>query len=165
VRFTLCAIGSRGDVAPLLALGRALVERGSNVVVATPPEFAVDAAEAGLDFRPIAPMVMPLMEQASSAMGSPARMNLIASRWLDMDLYDDLDGLFAIAQGSQALIAETERFYDRRLGPVINPWRRDRGLSPATGFYRRMVGLPGERFLAADRELAPLPADVGGRRG
>ena len=213
MKFTLCAIGTRGDVVPLVALGRELVAHGSDVLVAAPPEFAADVAEAGLEFRPIAPMVMQLMEQSSSAMGSPARMNMIAARWLDMDLHDDLEELFTIAQGSDALIATglsywpphvaevlgieyrhlaffprmypssshpassdpaghrpklvntlewwvTERFYDRHLDRVINPWRRDHGLPPATAFYRRMVGLPGERLLAADEGLAPLPTDV-----
>ncbi len=51
MRFTLCTIGSWGDVAPFMSLGRVLVERGSDVILAAPPEFAAAAADAGLDFR------------------------------------------------------------------------------------------------------------------
>jgi hypothetical protein len=34
MRFTLCTVGSWGDVSPFLSLGRALVERGSEVILA-----------------------------------------------------------------------------------------------------------------------------------
>lgn len=53
-----------------------------------------------------------------------------------------------------------EGWFDRAVGPVLNPWRCDRGLNAGSGFYRRMVGVPTERLLSADEELAPLPPDV-----
>jgi vancomycin aglycone glucosyltransferase len=48
-------------------------------------------------------------------------------------------------------------------GPV-NRWRRRQGLSPTADLYTRMIGLPGQRVLTADEELAPLPVDVEGTR-
>jgi UDP:flavonoid glycosyltransferase YjiC (YdhE family) len=58
----------------------------------------------------------------------------------------------------------TEWSTDRMLDGVVNRWRRDQSLSPAAGLYVRMLGLAGQRVLAADEELAPLPADVEGTR-
>jgi vancomycin aglycone glucosyltransferase len=51
LRFLLATCGSRGDVYPMLALGRALARRGHGVVLAGPPDFAGDAAAASVDYH------------------------------------------------------------------------------------------------------------------
>jgi UDP:flavonoid glycosyltransferase YjiC (YdhE family) len=217
MRFTLCAIGSWGDVAPFISLGRSLLERGSDVVLAAPPEFADAAARAGLDFRPVAPTCTPVVDAASGTTGAPLRaipLLLRATRILTEETLADLP---SIADGSQMLVATgiayaaphvadalgiayravtvcprwypsehhppaTERAPSRpkiinsaawwatkwitnhTLDGPVNRWRRRQGLPPAAGLYTRMIGLPGQRLLAADEELAPLPADVEGTR-
>ena len=217
MKFTLCAIGSWGDVGPFLSLGRALLERGSDVVLAAPPEFADAAAGAGIDFRPVAPTCTPVVEAASVATGAPLRaipMLLRATRILTEETLGELP---SIADASHMLVATgiayaaphvadalgiayravsvcprwypsehhppaTERapnrpkiinsaawwttkwITDRTLDGPVNRWRRRQGLSPAAGLYTRMIGLPGQRLLTADEELAPLPADVEGTR-
>jgi vancomycin aglycone glucosyltransferase len=217
MKFTLCAIGSWGDVGPFLSLGRALHERGADVVLAAPPEFAGAAADAGLDFRPVAPTCTPIVAAASATTGTPLSaipLLLHAPRILTEETRVELP---AIAAGSQLLVATgiayaaphvaealgiaycavsvcprwypsahhppatdraprrpkpvnsaawwaTERITDVTLDGVVNRWRRRQRLPPATALYGRMIGLPGERLLAADEELAPLPADVMGTR-
>lgn len=217
MRFTLCAIGSWGDVAPFMSLGRALLERGSDVVLAAPPEFADAAAGAGLDFRPVAPTCTPVIEAASVTTGSPLSVLPLLLRATRVLTEETLTGLPAIADGSQVLVATgiaygvphvsealgityravaacprwypsehhppatdsapsrpkpinsaawwaTERCTDLMLDGVVNGWRRGQRLPPATGLYGRMMGLPGERVLAAHEEVAPLPVDVLGTR-
>jgi UDP:flavonoid glycosyltransferase YjiC (YdhE family) len=53
LRFLLATYGSRGDVHPMLALGRALLRRGHDVQVAGPPDFAALAVQLGLRYRPM----------------------------------------------------------------------------------------------------------------
>src|SRR5438128_2446811 len=45
----LVALGSRGDIDPFIALGRALVTAGHRVRLVTQPEFAGDAGDAGIE--------------------------------------------------------------------------------------------------------------------
>jgi UDP:flavonoid glycosyltransferase YjiC (YdhE family) len=54
MRLTLLTIGSRGDVQPMLALGRELIAAGHEVTIATHPRFADLAARAEVPFAPIA---------------------------------------------------------------------------------------------------------------
>jgi vancomycin aglycone glucosyltransferase len=217
MKFTLCAIGSWGDVGPFMSLGRALHERGSDVLLAAPPEFADAAAEAGLDFRPVAPSCTSIVEAASTTTGTPLSAMTLLLRATRILTEETLAELPSIADGSQLLVATgiayaaphvaealgiayravsaCPRWYpsahhppatdratsqpklinsaawwatqwstDVTLDRVVNRWRRQQSLPPATAFYGRMMGLPGERLLAADEELAPLPVDIKGTR-
>lgn len=49
----LVAVGTHGDVLPMLALGAALVKRGHAVRLAAPPPFAELARRAGIPFHPL----------------------------------------------------------------------------------------------------------------
>lgn len=105
MKFTLCAIGSWGDVGPFLSLGRALLARGSDVVLAAPPEFAGAAAGAGLDFRPVAPTCTPVVDAASATTGASLRavpLLLRATRTLTEETLGELP---SIADGSQMIVA------------------------------------------------------------
>jgi vancomycin aglycone glucosyltransferase len=217
MKFTLCAIGSWGDVGPFMSLGRALHERVSDVVLAAPPEFADAAADAGLDFRPVAPTCTPVVEAASATTGTPLSAIPLLLRATRILTEETLVELPSIADGSHLLVATgiayaaphvaealgiayravsacprwypsahhppatdrapsrpkpinsaawwaTEWTTDVTLDRVVNRWRRQQSLPPTTALYGRMIGLPGERLLAADEELAPLPADVKGTR-
>ncbi len=105
MKFTLCAIGSWGDVAPFMSLGRALVERGTDVILAAPPEFAAAAADAGLDFRPIAPSCTPLIDAASMTTGAPLRSLPLLVRATKVLTEETLAELPAVAEGSHLLVA------------------------------------------------------------
>jgi len=53
MRITILALGSRGDVQPFVPLGKALLDAGHGVRVATFEAFASMIIEAGLDFHPV----------------------------------------------------------------------------------------------------------------
>lgn len=53
MRVALATCGSRGDVQPFIALGRAFLRAGHEVVLCAPDDFASFAAEHGLPFRAI----------------------------------------------------------------------------------------------------------------
>ncbi len=217
MRFTLCAIGTWGDVAPFMTLGRVLLQRGAEVSFAAPPEFATAVADVGLDFHPIAPTCTPLVEEVSTMTGSPLSALGLLVRATKVITHEALTELPTIAEGSHMLVATgiayaaphvaealgipyravcvCPRWYpsrhhpptadaavrrpkpvnsaawwindwstDRMLDEVVNPWRSRQSLSRVTGLYGRMIGLSGERFLAADEALAPLPDDIEGTR-
>jgi sterol 3beta-glucosyltransferase len=54
VRVTLLAVGSRGDVQPLVALGVGLQDAGHRVRLATHPRFASLVAQHDIEFAPVA---------------------------------------------------------------------------------------------------------------
>ncbi|MCA9635846.1 MAG: glycosyltransferase, partial [Myxococcales bacterium] len=56
MRVTILAIGSRGDVQPMLAIGRALAARGHDVRLGALEPFAELVAAWGLDFASLGPM-------------------------------------------------------------------------------------------------------------
>ncbi|MGN4155880.1 glycosyltransferase, partial [Burkholderia gladioli] len=49
-KMIITAIGSAGDVYPLLGVGRALAERGHEVVFCTHPQFEASALRCGFRF-------------------------------------------------------------------------------------------------------------------
>ncbi len=54
MRVTLLGVGSRGDVQPLIALGRGLRDAGHEVRLATHPRFQDSVAAQGIAFAPLA---------------------------------------------------------------------------------------------------------------
>ena len=55
MKVLLTAFGSTGDVYPIIAYGRALVERGHEVLFATPPLYETEVKKAGLRFFSVPP--------------------------------------------------------------------------------------------------------------
>jgi len=53
MRIALSAVGTRGDVQPMIALGLALRARGHDVRLAAPPDFHDATIDAGLPFFPV----------------------------------------------------------------------------------------------------------------
>lgn len=215
MKITLCSIGSWGDVAPFISLGVALLDRGAEVVLAAPPEFAQAAATAGIDFFSIAPSCNAIIEMASAATNSSLNNMPQLIRATRVLTEETLQELPEIVKGSQLLVATgiayalphvaeafgisyravsvcprwypsvhhpptTDKTYNRpkainsviwkitkmstdfMLNGIVNKWRRNNGLPATDNFYDRMIGLSGQRILAADLELAPLPFDVEG---
>ena len=65
-RVLLAAVGSLGDLHPMLAVGQALQQLGHHAVIATSPDYASQVAQAGLQHAPIRP--------AFDQMGDRARL-------------------------------------------------------------------------------------------
>ena len=53
MKIALLTLGTRGDVQPYAVLGRALHQRGHDVVLATARNFASLAQEYGIGFAPV----------------------------------------------------------------------------------------------------------------
>lgn len=93
----LLAIGSRGDVQPFIALGRALQARGHGVTVAAPKGFAAMADAAGLAFRPLPVDFQALLEtpEIQAAMSGVVG-KLKAYRWANEIMNDQLSEIWKI---------------------------------------------------------------------
>jgi sterol 3beta-glucosyltransferase len=57
MRIVMATHGTTGDVQPLLALARALEQRGHTAVLAAPPNYRTRAAQVGVAFRALGPDV------------------------------------------------------------------------------------------------------------
>lgn len=53
MKITLVTVGTRGDVQPMLALGKTLQQRGHTVKIAAPPNFAEWITDHGFAFAPV----------------------------------------------------------------------------------------------------------------
>jgi len=63
MRIAVSVDGTRGDVHPMLALAAALARRGHEALVCGPPDFADDAREHRVGFRPVGTGVKAYLEQ------------------------------------------------------------------------------------------------------
>jgi sterol 3beta-glucosyltransferase len=73
MRVSVVAVGTRGDVAPLMLLAQAIQAAGHQVRMATHPEFEPTARRLGLDFRPVGGSFQSLLASAQGrrALGIP----------------------------------------------------------------------------------------------
>jgi sterol 3beta-glucosyltransferase len=62
MRILILTYGSRGDVQPFVALGRALVARGHEVTLGTARRFETFVREAGLGFAPMSDAMLSLLD-------------------------------------------------------------------------------------------------------
>jgi vancomycin aglycone glucosyltransferase len=87
MRIAIAVEGTRGDVHPMLALGVRLAERGHDVRVCAPPDFAGDAAERGLAFHAVGASVREYLEsQADFLHGSPWASLRAAERYFQQSI-------------------------------------------------------------------------------
>ena len=70
MRIALAAEGTRGDVHPMLDLGRAFLELGHEVRLCGPGNFADDARALEIDFREVGADTRVFLEEMSSAVAS-----------------------------------------------------------------------------------------------
>ncbi|KVE23910.1 glycosyl transferase family 1 [Burkholderia singularis] len=69
-KMVITAIGSAGDIHPMLGIGRALGARGHHVVFCTHPQFEADARHCGFEFAPVG-----TADEYARAMADPALWN------------------------------------------------------------------------------------------
>lgn len=80
MRIAIAVEGTRGDVHPMLALGTALRERGHEVLICAPPDFAEDAAGHGLPFHPVGSSVREYLASQSQFLHGSAWASLRAGQ-------------------------------------------------------------------------------------
>ena len=75
LRVVLAAVGSRGDVQPMLALAQTLVARGHRPVVAVPPNFEGWVKSLGFDFAPLGVDIQAFLSDNEALMtGNPVKL-------------------------------------------------------------------------------------------
>lgn len=97
MKILLLAIGSRGDVQPFVALGRALRQRGHTVALAAPTGFAAMAGNAGLAFHPLPVDFQSLLESPviqAAMKGFVGKLK--AYRWANDIMNDQLTEIWKI---------------------------------------------------------------------
>jgi vancomycin aglycone glucosyltransferase len=96
MRIAIAVEGTRGDVHPMLALGARLAERGHDVRVCAPPDFAGDAAERGLAFHAVGASVREYLESQSDFLhGSPWASLRAAERYFQASIARQFDDMRA----------------------------------------------------------------------
>jgi UDP:flavonoid glycosyltransferase YjiC (YdhE family) len=105
LRLVLAAVGSRGDVQPLLALGQALRQRGHAVRIAAPPNFAHWIQSLGFDFCPLGQdMQQYLADNPTVLTGDVRRATPLLTRYFADALPLQLQQLLAMCADADALV-------------------------------------------------------------
>jgi vancomycin aglycone glucosyltransferase len=105
VRVLIAAMGSRGDVQPMLALAMALRARGHQVLVSAPPDFEAWAGELGLPFLASGPNTQELLNEHAAAMGANPLPILRAMRKIIVtEVPASFERTLAAARGCDAIV-------------------------------------------------------------
>ena len=161
----ISALGTRGDVAPMLALGRELASRGHDIVVSAPPGFEADAALAGVRYEPtgLDPSASLQSWGAPGEKISAMEMNRRLKAHREAEAAAQFDALVPLAEGASLVlgaglplaarsVAEANGVQYRYVGycpqalpstenpPVGMPWVRSRILTRAMWAANAGVG-------------------------
>ncbi|MET7996150.1 glycosyltransferase [Amycolatopsis sp. NPDC005232] len=130
MRVALLSIGTRGDVQPFVVLGKALLARGHDVVVASGAEFEPMVTGAGLGFVPFTSLgtdttadmlASPKVKAALRKGPSLFRMSLAAPRRSAADMDAFVEEMVAAADGADVIVNTTLT----RIGALVRedtPW-------------------------------------------
>lgn len=106
-KILILTIGSRGDVQPYIALGKALVSRGHAVRLVTLTEFARMASEADLEFAPLDAGIKPIFNtpEIKAALATGLVRNIFGvAKVIIPVLPSILDNAWTAAQGIDLII-------------------------------------------------------------
>jgi UDP:flavonoid glycosyltransferase YjiC (YdhE family) len=116
VKVVLLALGSRGDVQPMVALGRELAGRGLSVTVVAMRDYAGLVDGAGLDFAPIDSSMTESVRAAAGPDGrvssNPISYIRGASRWLSGIALQVMAAELAAVQPGDLVVAGLLSFDD-----------------------------------------------------
>jgi vancomycin aglycone glucosyltransferase len=101
MRIALSAIGTRGDVQPMIALGLALRARGHDVRLCAPPDFHDSTIDAGLPFFPVGQDVHEMMTVTCRDV---VRKPLAPLRVMDDVVRFQFDDLRKACEGAEVLV-------------------------------------------------------------
>jgi vancomycin aglycone glucosyltransferase len=105
MRVLVAAMGSRGDVQPMLALAVALRARGHDVLVSAPPDFAAWAGELGLPFLASGRNVQEVLTEHAAAMGAnPLRILEAIRKIIAAEVPGSFESTLAAARGCGAIV-------------------------------------------------------------
>ncbi|KAM9922311.1 hypothetical protein OXX59_005905 [Metschnikowia pulcherrima] len=134
-RITLLTIGSRGDVQPYIALGKALVKEGHEVTIATHAEFEDWIRKHGIDFKEVAGNPAELMSlmvtHGSISVGFLKEASTKFRGWIG----ELLESSWKACQGAELLIESPSAMAGLHIAEALNipymraftmPWTRTR---------------------------------------
>lgn len=105
LRVVLAAVGSRGDVQPMLALAQALAARGHVPVIAAPPNFESWVRSLAFEFAPVGRDIQAyLAEDPGVLTGNPLQGATAAARYFASQIPVQADQLKAACGGADALL-------------------------------------------------------------
>jgi len=105
LRVLLAAIGTRGDLQPMLALGQTLQRRGHRVRVAAPPNFAGWVASWGFDFSPVGvDMHRFLLDHPALLTGNTRKAAPVQSDFFANQIPQQMQDLMAACADADALV-------------------------------------------------------------
>jgi len=105
MRVVIAVEGTRGDVHPMLGLGRRLVARGHEVAICATPDFRDVAEEQGFEFRPVGRSVRTfLTEQAVAVTGSRLALVRESTRYMNDALERQFEQLPSAVEGADLVI-------------------------------------------------------------
>lgn len=130
MKIVLTSAGSRGDVYPLLYLGRALQQRGHSIAFATTPDYKEVCEKEGFEFYVTGTDFRVLMDEFEANMGKPLKVMTDGVKTLRRELQFYFDGTMNAAEGASMLICSGIQF----TGPAV---------AEALGIpYRYIVHIP-----------------------
>lgn len=105
LRIVLAAVGSRGDVQPMLALAQTLRACGHVPVIAAPPNVESWVRHLGFEFAPLGVDIQQWLAEHSDVLtGNPVTMLKGASQYLNAQLAEQARELVPICAGADALV-------------------------------------------------------------
>jgi UDP:flavonoid glycosyltransferase YjiC (YdhE family) len=123
-RIVLTSFGSYGDVYPYLAIGRRLVQRGHQAVIAAPAMYRRAAEDAGLEFAAIRPDVdFDDPELFAKAMDTKHGTEFVARELVMPHLDESLEDLRAATEGADLITSHVLTYAAPMLGELSGrPW-------------------------------------------
>jgi len=119
MRFVLATSGTHGDLNPYLGVGRALIKRGHQVVIATCPSYQSRVGAEGLSFHPLRPDLNELMtsspELAAKGNDRKSGTEFILRTLVLPKLRETYDDLMNACQGADLLVNHPVLF----AGPLV----------------------------------------------
>src|SRR5262245_47501039 len=106
MRLALVAFGTRGDVQPLMALGRRALDDGHDVVLGASESLGGRGREPGLEFQPVGLDIEAILRRHADVLdGTPARSIRLVVSLLREDIDVSFDQTFELARGADLLVS------------------------------------------------------------
>lgn len=103
MRITMFSLGSRGDIEPMIVLGRRLKQAGHTPLLATSPDFAELAVASGLDFAPLGPPLLTLVDEDYRKRVETGNILAVRRTWKELQEKVMWEAR-PVAQGSEAIL-------------------------------------------------------------
>ncbi len=124
MKIVLAPSGSRGDVYPLIYLGRELKKQGHDIHIATSPDYREICEKSGFQFYPAGSDFKELMDIFTESMGKPLKVMKEGIRIFNDEIQAFYDVISKVATGADMLFASGLQFPAATIAELHNiPYR------------------------------------------